>query len=105
MTIDEQNAHSTSAAIGSPTELIILACKSNALRCRLPGTATELTLRTAVRDEVPGDIVTVVPTNEWTHRRHRYIAGAVTSSRSDVEALGLTPLALRDMGEWEPARS
>jgi tetratricopeptide (TPR) repeat protein len=103
MTIDEQNAQLTSAAIGNPTELILLACKSNALRCRLPGTASELTLRTAVRDEVPGHIVTVVPTREWKHRRHRYVAGAVTASRSDVGALGLTPLALHDMGEWDPA--
>jgi tetratricopeptide (TPR) repeat protein len=104
MTITEQNEQSTNSdiAVGCPTELIILACKSNALRCRVPGTTSELTLRTAVRDEAPGDIVTLVPTREWTHRRHRYVAGAVTSSRSDVEALGLTPLALRDMGEWDP---
>lgn len=105
MTINEPNEQLTNAdiAIGSATELIVLACKSNALRCRVPGTASELTLRTAVRDEVPGEIVTVVPMKEWTHRRHRYVAGAVTSSRSEVEALGLTPLALRDMGEWDPA--
>ncbi|HZD51721.1 MAG TPA: hypothetical protein VE175_01620 [Woeseiaceae bacterium] len=105
MMIKEQNTQSTSAdiAIGIPIELIVLACKSNALRCRVPGTASELTFRTAVRDEVPGDIVTVVPTREWTHRRHRYVAGAVTSSRRDVEALGLTPLGLRDVGEWDPA--
>jgi tetratricopeptide (TPR) repeat protein len=105
MTIDEQDAQPTNIdiAIGSLTELIILARQSNALRCRVPGTTSELTLRTAVRDEVPGDIVTVVPTKEWTHRRHRYVAGAVTSSRSDVEALGLTPLALHNMGEWDPA--
>ncbi len=105
MTIDEQNEQSTDAdiAIGSPTELIVLVCKSSALRCRVPGTASELTLRTAIRDEVPGDIVTVVPTKEWIHKQHRYLAGAVTSIRQDVSALGLTPLALRDMGEWDPA--
>jgi tetratricopeptide (TPR) repeat protein len=105
MTINEQNAQPTNTdiAVGSPTELIILACKSNALRCRVPGTTSELTLRTAVRNEVPGDIVTVVPTKEWTHSRHRYVSGAVTSIRSDVETLGLVPLALRDMGEWDPA--
>jgi hypothetical protein len=105
MTINEQDAQPTNIdiAIGSPTELVILARQSNALRCRVPGTASELTLRTAVRDEVPGDIVTVVPTKEWTQRRQRYVAGAVTSSRSDVEALCLTPLALHDTGEWDPA--
>jgi hypothetical protein len=35
--------------VGSPVELIVLACKSNALRCRMLGSAREVTLRTAVR--------------------------------------------------------
>ena len=94
---------STDITTDSPAELIVLACKVNALRCRVPGTVREITLRTAIRDEVPGDIVTVVPTREWIHRQHRYLAGAVTSIRHDIAALGLTPLALRDMGEWDPA--
>gem|GEM_PF-13407 len=89
-------------AIGSPIELIVLACKSNALRCRLLGTARELTLRTAVNDEVPGGIITVLPTKLWTHARHTYLAGTVLAMRMDVAALGLVPLALHDQGEWDP---
>lgn len=89
-------------AVGSPVELIVLACKSNALRCRLLGTAREVTLRTAVRDEVPGGIITVLPTKHWTHARHAYLAGNVLSIRADVEALGLIPLGLHDQGEWNP---
>lgn len=89
-------------AVGSPVELIVLACKSNALRCRLLGTAREVTLRTAVRDEVPGGIITVMPTKQWTHARHAYLAGNVLSIRADVEALGLPPLALHEQGEWDP---
>ncbi len=88
--------------IGEPVELVVLACKSNALRCRVLGTARELTLRTAVRDEVPGEIVTVVPTKLWTHARHAYLSGSVQSSRPDIEALGLTSLALHAQGEWDP---
>jgi len=88
--------------VGSPVELIVLACTSNALRCRLRGTAREVTLRIAVRDEVPGEIITVTPTKQWTHARHPYLAGNVLSIRGDVEALGLVPLALRDRGEWDP---
>ncbi|MBI5546053.1 MAG: cytoplasmic protein [Deltaproteobacteria bacterium] len=92
-------------ASGEPVELVVLACKSNALRCRLLGTASELTLRTAVRDEVPGEIVSVVPTKQWTHAGHTYVAAKVASSRNDVEALGLTPLVVKDEGEWDPEKA
>lgn len=88
--------------IGKPVELVVLACKSNALRCRLPGTERELTLRTAVRDEVPGEIITVVPAKSWTHARHPYLSGAVEASRLDVQELGLPPLELRAEGDWDP---
>jgi hypothetical protein len=88
--------------VGSPVELVVLACKSNALRCRLLGTAREVTLRTAVREEVPGAIITVMPTKQWTHARHAYLAGNVLAMRADVEALGLPPLAVHEQGEWDP---
>jgi hypothetical protein len=91
-------------AIGEPVELIVLACKSNAIRCRLLGTAREVTLRTAVRNEVPGSIITVTPTRQWTHARHPYLSGDITATRLDVGALGLTPLALHEQGEWNPDR-
>jgi len=35
--------------ISEPLNLVVLACKTNALRCRLLGSARELTLRMAVR--------------------------------------------------------
>jgi hypothetical protein len=89
-------------AVGTPVELIVLACESNALRCRLLGTAREVTLRTAVRDEVPGGIITVMPTKQLTHARHAYLSGTVLSIRDDVEALGLEPLTLHEQGEWDP---
>lgn len=91
--------------VGVPVELVVLAWKSNALRCRLLGTTREVTLRTArgpVRDEVPGSIITVTPTRHWTHARHPYVAGEVSAVRVDAAALGLVPLALRDEGEWNP---
>lgn len=88
--------------IGKSVELIVLACKSNALRCRLLGTAREVTLRTAVRDAVPGSIITVTPTKEWTHARPPYISGSISSARCDAFALGLTPLALHQQGDWDP---
>lgn len=83
-------------------ELVVLASKSNALRCRVLGTHREVTLRTAVRNEIPGEIISVAAAKQWSHAGHPYISGAVKKSRLDVEALGLAPLELRAKGEWDP---
>lgn len=90
--------------VGQPLDLVVLACKSNALRCRLLGSDREITLRTAVRDEFPGAIITVMPAKQWTHARHPYLSGDIVGIRSDVVALGLQPLSLHERGEWDPAR-
>jgi hypothetical protein len=89
-------------ALGEPLDLVVLARKSTALRCRVAGTQRELTFRTAVRDEVPGEIITVAPSRQWTHAGHPYLSGRVQKSRIDVAALGLVPLALRPEGDWDP---
>jgi len=80
--------------VGRPVDLVVLACKSNALRCRLLGSTREVTLRTAVRAEIPGSIITVTPKKQWTHARHPYLSGDVSSVRIDAGVLGLVPLAL-----------
>lgn len=80
--------------VGRPVDLVVLACKSNALRCRLLGSAREVTLRTPVRDEIRGSVITVTPKRLWTHARHPYLSGDVSSVRIDVSVLGLVPLAL-----------
>jgi len=89
--------------VGEPVELIVLACKSNALRCRLLGSAREVTLRTAVRDEIPGSIITVTPRKQWTHARHPYLSGDVSSVRIDASVLGLVPLRLHREGDAKGA--
>ncbi|MBI5481907.1 MAG: hypothetical protein HY906_23835 [Deltaproteobacteria bacterium] len=93
----------TDLDLSRPIELVVLAVKSNALRCRLAGTQRELTFRTPVRDEVPGELVTVRAAKQWTHAGHPYLSGAVQSSRLDVAALALAPLEVRPMGDWDPA--
>jgi hypothetical protein len=89
--------------LSQPLDLVVLACKTNTLRCRIPGTARELTLRTAVRDEVPGEIITVRPSKQWSHAGHPYLSGKVLGGRPDALALGLVPLGLRERGAWDPA--
>lgn len=90
--------------VGESVDLVVLACKSNALRCRLLGSAREVTLRTAVRDEIAGSIITVTPKKQWTHGRHPYLSGAVSSVRIDASVLGLEPLGLHREDELEDGR-
>jgi hypothetical protein len=97
-TIDAARPHKVEGddiVVGKPVDLLVLACKSNALRCRLLGSAREVTLRTAVRDEIAGSVITVTPKKQWTHARHPYLSGDVTAVRIDASVLGLEPLALR----------
>ncbi len=101
-TLDSPRPHKVASddiTVGDPVELIVLACKSNALRCRLLGTAREVTLRTAVRYEIPGSIITVTPRKQWTHARHPYLSGEVSEVRIDATVLGLVPLSLHREGE------
>lgn len=90
--------------VSRPVELVVLSVKERALRCRLLDNGREITVRTPIRDEVPGEIITVRPSKQWSYAGHRYLSGAVLDSRLDVAALGLTPLALRPQDSmWDPA--
>jgi tetratricopeptide (TPR) repeat protein len=51
---------------------------------------------------VPGEIAVVKPRKQWSYAGHPYLSGEIESARLAVAALGLTPLALKDEGEWDP---
>jgi hypothetical protein len=89
--------------LGIPVELIVLAPKVQAARCRVLGTERELTLRSSdVWDMIAGEIVKVRARKQWRYAGHPYLSGDVESHRLDVRALGLQPLRLRDEWEWNP---
>jgi hypothetical protein len=88
--------------VSQSLDLIVLARKSNAIRCRIVGAERYITFRTPVRWEVPGEIITVAPTKQWTHAGHPYLSGKVQSSRLEVRALGLVPLGVEPEGDWDP---
>jgi tetratricopeptide (TPR) repeat protein len=54
-------------------------------------------------DLIPGEILTVVPNKRWRFKGHSYVSGTINNRRTDVPALGLTPLELRDEDLWNPA--
>ncbi len=89
--------------VGAPIDLAVLAVRDSAARCRVLGSSRELTLRSpGTYRTVPGEIITVRPAKSWTYARHPYLSGEIVDQRADVGALGLTPLALTPMGDWDP---
>jgi len=83
--------------------LIALAVRGNAVSCRILGKERVLTLRPARPCEViPGEILTVSPVKKWHYKGHPYLSGEITAWRVDAGALGLTPLALKQVGLWDP---
>ncbi len=89
--------------LSAPVELVALAVKERAVRCRLLGSERVITLRASrLWDVVPGEIVTVKPRKQWRFAGHPYLSGEIESSRLDVTALDLVPLQLEDMGMWDP---
>jgi hypothetical protein len=99
--------HRSAAAaldLRGPVELAVLSVKQKAARCRLIGTDREITLRaTLLWDVVPGEIVVVKPSKQWSYACHPYLSGQIESTRLEVAVLGLTPLRLEDRGMWDPA--
>ncbi len=89
--------------LSKPVELIVLAVKERAARCRLLGSDRVITLRAGrLWDVVPGAVVTVMPRKQWRYGGHPYLSGEIQSTRIDVEALDLVPLRLEHMGMWDP---
>jgi len=85
-------------------ELVVLAMKERAARCRILGTGREITLRPSeLWNVIPGEVVTVRPRKQWSYAGHPYVSGEIEKSRIDIPVLGLTPLRLRDEGMWDPA--
>lgn len=88
--------------VGVPVDLVVLACKWQALLCRALGSPHEVTFKTT-REGIPGSIMTVVPTRVWADSRRLCLAGDLRATRYEVGLLGLEPLALNAFGEWDPA--
>ncbi len=91
--------------LSKPVDLIVLAVKERAARCRLPDSGRSITLRAgSLHRVVPGQIATVEPNKHWRHNGHPYLSGKIVAARIDAAALGLTPLLLNEFGDWDPAQ-
>jgi tetratricopeptide (TPR) repeat protein len=89
--------------LSQPVDLVALAVKERAARCRLMGSDRVITLRASrLWEVVPGAIVTVKPGKQWRYGGHPYLSGKIQSTRIDMDVLNLVPLGLADMGMWDP---
>lgn len=87
--------------LDKPIELVVCAVKKTGIRCKLIPSQLPITLK-MVRDEVEGEIITVIPTKVWQFKKTVYMSGETINCRLDVHALGLTPLKLKERGMFEP---
>jgi len=86
-----------------PVDLVVLTVKESSARCRLLGSERMITLRaTRIWSAAPGEIVTVRPNRQWRYSGHPYLSGTIERVRMEATALGLTPLRLSAMGQWDP---
>lgn len=86
---------------GKPIEVVALAVKTLGIRCRVISTEQPITFR-KVRDEVEGEILTIIPSKVWRHRETYYMTGEIKSKRIDVPKINLEPLSLNNMDIWDP---
>lgn len=85
-------------------ELVALAMKERAVRCKRLSNGESITFRPKrqIWREVPGQILSVRPSKDWTYAGTHYLSGELISARTEIEKLDLTPLKLEDRGMWTP---
>lgn len=88
-----------------PFTAAVVRCTDASLRLRIPGETETITLRCSGFEAgrtLPGQLVEIVPQKRWSWRDATYVSGTIARRWTDVPALGLTPLALTDQGEFDP---
>jgi hypothetical protein len=91
--------------ISKSIELVALAVEKGAVSCRILEKDYTLTLRPSKYLEIaPGEIITVSPRKKWHHGGRLCLAGEIIASRTDIPALNLVPLRLRETGMWDPGQ-
>lgn len=82
-------------------ELVVLAIREKSARCRIPFTLREITLRAGkLWMVVPGEIITVAAHKQWNYNGHPYLSGEITNHRFDVPTIGLEPIELEEIQDW-----
>ena len=91
-------------AAASSLDLVFVSASGMSMACRRVAGGSPVRLRARrFWGFVPGEILSVRPATSWTDEGRDFMSGEVVSQRIDASALGLAPLRLEPMGEWDPA--
>lgn len=102
VTADIMGRAAAGAEAGS-VDLVFLANSGMSMACRRLAGWTPVWLRARrFWDAVPGETLGVSPLACWTDEGRDGMSGEVVSKRIDARALGLVPLRLEAMDEWDP---
>ncbi len=98
-----ENIQELDIPIEEPIEVVAIAVKTAAIRCRIVSNEQPITFRKE-RNEVEGEILTIIPSKVWRHQKTNYMAGKIESKKIDIPALNLKPLGLNEMDLWDPEK-
>ena len=96
-----ENSRELDIPIGKPIEVVAIAVKTAAIRCKIVSTDQPITFR-KVQNEVEGEILTIMPSKVWRFQKTHYMTGEIKTKRIDIPALNIEPLDLNEMGVWDP---
>ena len=87
---------------------VVLKCNESSLRVRVKGEDSTVTLRISSHEAatiVPGQLVEAKLGKRWSWRNDAYATGSIERTWIDVPALGLEPIALKELGDWTPSET
>ncbi len=88
----------------TPGSRVDLICRSgyDAIKASFLDDGTNTIVRTGISPVLPvtGEVFTVEVAKSWVFGNTPYLSGTVTDVRLDVDALGLTPLKLTELGPF-----
>ncbi len=85
-------------------EVVVVTYGDEAFECRTLVHGEPLRCVGTIREEVPGELLTLRSTREWRAGGVTCIDAEIVARRRDVRQLGLTPLRLEDQGVWDPTK-
>lgn len=92
------------SAGGATRTCFVRKCNEKSLRVRFVDEDEDVTLRCSSYDAwrvAPGQFVSLRVTKRWTWRSDAYATGEIERHWTDIPALGLEPLKLREQGVWD----